>query len=84
VIEASFLGRPVISTALGVQGLPLTAGTHYLHAETATEWVAAIDRVRAGVAADLPANARRALRDYTWPQIATGLADLYRELLAAA
>jgi hypothetical protein len=46
--------------------------------------VAAIDRVRAGVAADLPANARRALRDYTWPQISTGLADLYRELLAAA
>jgi glycosyltransferase involved in cell wall biosynthesis len=84
VIEASFLGRPVISTALGVQGLPLTAGTHYLHAETATEWVRAIDRVRAGVAADLPANARRALRDYTWPQIGTGLADLYRELLAAA
>lgn len=84
VIEASFLGRPVISTPLGVQGLPLTAGTHYLHAETATEWVAAIERVRAGVATELPANARRALRDFTWPQIATGLADLYRELLAAA
>src|SRR6202042_2685227 len=45
VIEASFLGRPVISTAVGVEGLPLTAGEHYLHAETAAEWVAAIERI---------------------------------------
>ena len=80
VIEASFLGRPVISTAVGVQGLPLTSEEHYLHAETATEWVAAIERVRAGRAADLPASARRALRDFTWPRIAAGLADLYRDL----
>jgi glycosyltransferase involved in cell wall biosynthesis len=80
VIEASFLGRPVISTAVGVQGLPITSEEHYLHAETATEWVAAIERVRAGLAADLPASARRALRDFTWPRIAAGLADLYRDL----
>jgi polysaccharide biosynthesis protein PslH len=84
VIEASFFGRPVISTAVGVQGLPLTAGKHYLHAETAAEWVAAIERVRAGGVAELPANARSALRDFTWPRIAAGLADLYRELLGGA
>lgn len=81
VIEASFLGRPVISTAAGVEGLPLTPGEHYLHAETAAEWVAAIERARTGAVADLAANARSALRDFTWPQIAAGLAELYRELL---
>ncbi|MFL5863689.1 MAG: glycosyltransferase [Solirubrobacteraceae bacterium] len=84
VIEASFLGRPVISTAVGVQGLPLRPGEHYLHAETAAEWVAAIERVRTGMAIDLPVKARRALRGYTWPRIAAGLADLYRELLGGA
>jgi glycosyltransferase involved in cell wall biosynthesis len=84
VIEASFLGRPVISTAVGVQGLPLSAGEHYLHAETAAEWVAAIERVRAGAVTDLPAKARSALRAFTWPQIAAGLADLYRELIRGA
>jgi polysaccharide biosynthesis protein PslH len=81
VIEASFLGRPVISTAVGVQGLPLTAGEHYLHAESAAEWVAAIEQVRTGGVADLPAGARSALRDFTWPRIAAGLADLYLDLL---
>jgi glycosyltransferase involved in cell wall biosynthesis len=80
VIEASFLGRPVISTTVGVQGLPLTAEEHYLHAETVSEWVAAIERVRAGGGTDLPAHARGALRDFTWPRIAAELADLYREL----
>ena len=74
-------GRPVISTAAGVEGLPLTPGEHYLHAETAAEWVAAIERVRTGAVADLAANARSALRGFTWPQIAAGLAELYRELL---
>jgi glycosyltransferase involved in cell wall biosynthesis len=81
VIEASLMGRPVISTAVGVQGLPLTAGQHYLRAETAAEWVAAIEHVRAGANADMAANARCALHDFTWPRIAAGLADLYRELL---
>lgn len=80
VIEASFLGRPVISTAVGVEGLPLTAGEHYLHAETAAEWVAAIERIRTGVATNMPAKATAALRGYSWPHIAARLADLYSGL----
>ncbi len=83
VIEASFLGRPVISTAVGVQGLPLTDGEHYLQAETADEWAAAIERVRDGAGAGLAAKARDALRGYTWPRIAAGLAEFCGELGAA-
>jgi glycosyltransferase involved in cell wall biosynthesis len=33
VFEAMALGRPVISTALGVEGLPVVAGQHYVEAD---------------------------------------------------
>lgn len=35
VFEAMALGCPVVSTAIGVEGLPLQAGTHYLLADQA-------------------------------------------------
>jgi polysaccharide biosynthesis protein PslH len=35
VFEAMALGCPVVSTAIGVEGLPLQAGTHYLLADEA-------------------------------------------------
>ena len=80
VIEAAFLGRPVISTAVGVEGLPLRPGEHYLHAETAGEWVGAIERLHAdprGVAA-MAARARDALAHLQWPRITDELAARYR------
>jgi glycosyltransferase involved in cell wall biosynthesis len=81
-VEAAFLGRPVISTALGVQGLPLRPDEHYLRAETAEEWVAAVDRLRtegAEVAA-MAARARDAVADLEWPRIAERLAGTYLHL----
>ncbi|MFM7913525.1 MAG: glycosyltransferase family 4 protein, partial [Bacteroidota bacterium] len=38
VLEAMALGIPVISTALGVQGMGLTPGENYLHAENAEQF----------------------------------------------
>jgi glycosyltransferase involved in cell wall biosynthesis len=38
VLEAMALGIPVISTAQGVQGMGLTPGDHYLHAENAEQF----------------------------------------------
>ncbi len=81
-IEAAFLGRPVISTVLGVQGLPLRPGEHYLRAETIPEWVEAIERLRTDAAemAAMAARARDAVAHLAWPRITARLAGTYRRL----
>jgi glycosyltransferase involved in cell wall biosynthesis len=83
VVEASLLGRPVISTALGAEGLPVRPGEHYARAETAEEWVAAVDRLRRGELAGMASAARSQLADFTWPRIAAALAQTYRQLVGA-
>jgi glycosyltransferase involved in cell wall biosynthesis len=83
VVEASLLGRPVISTALGAEGLPVRPDEHYARAETADEWVAAVERLRRGELAGMPDAARAQLHDFTWPRIAAALARTYREMTAA-
>jgi glycosyltransferase involved in cell wall biosynthesis len=83
VVEASLLGRPVISTALGAEGLPVRPGEHYARAETAGEWVAAVDRLRRGELAGMASAARSQLADFTWPRIAAALAQTYRQLVGA-
>ena len=45
VFEALASGCPVISTAIGVEGLGLTDGVHYLNAETPEDFAAATCRV---------------------------------------
>jgi glycosyltransferase involved in cell wall biosynthesis len=42
IYEAMALGCPVVSTAIGVEGLPLEAGTHYLQAESAGDLAVAV------------------------------------------
>jgi glycosyltransferase involved in cell wall biosynthesis len=76
VVEAVQFGRPVISTALGVEGLPLHG--HYLGAEDAAGFAAAAARLRAGEGPDVAA-ARTALSHLTWPRIADALAARYGE-----
>jgi glycosyltransferase involved in cell wall biosynthesis len=46
VLEAFAAGLPVVSTMKGIEGLGLQAGTHYLRAETAAEFAAALDVAR--------------------------------------
>jgi glycosyltransferase involved in cell wall biosynthesis len=43
--EAMALGRPVVSTTLGVEGLDVTPGEHFLAADTAADFAAAILRL---------------------------------------
>ena len=45
VLEALALGRPVIATAVAVEGLPVRDGHHYLRAETPAQGVAAVGRL---------------------------------------
>ena len=40
--EAMAMGRPVVSTTLGIEGLPVTHGEHFLRADTAADVAAAI------------------------------------------
>jgi glycosyltransferase involved in cell wall biosynthesis len=43
--EAMAMGRPVVSTTIGVEGLDVTPGEHYLAADTAEDFAAAILRL---------------------------------------
>jgi glycosyltransferase involved in cell wall biosynthesis len=45
VLEGFALRAPVVSTAKGVEGLDVTAGEHYLRAETPAGFVDAVGRV---------------------------------------
>lgn len=83
-IEAAVMGRPVISTALGVEGLPLEPGIHYLRAETAAEFAAAARRLREDLTSRpdeverMTQAARTAVDALLWPRIADDLAALYQ------
>lgn len=46
VLEAMALGVPVISTAQGVQGMGLTSGENYLHAENANQFAQVLKDLR--------------------------------------
>lgn len=60
--EAMSMGVPVVSTTIGVEGLPLEPGTHYLRADSAEDFAAAILRLLAD--GDLRASLSRTARDY--------------------
>jgi glycosyltransferase involved in cell wall biosynthesis len=89
IIEAAAFGRPVVSTHLGAEGLPLTPGAHFLAADTAEEFVAAVfeleQRWRQPQSAELEqlvADAHEAVLALTWPRIVADLIGRYRSELA--
>ena len=70
--EAMALGRPVISTALGVEGLSVVPDTHFLAAESGADFAAAILRVLAdaGLRRCLADAARMLLEErFSWEQV---------------
>jgi glycosyltransferase involved in cell wall biosynthesis len=85
LVEAAAHGRPIITTALGAQGLPLEPDVHYLRAETPSEFVAAIERVADDAASTRPLvdAARAAIAPLMWSNISAGLGQRYLELLRA-
>ncbi len=44
VLEAISYGVPIISTELGIAGLGMTAGTHFLQAESIDEWIELLNK----------------------------------------
>ena len=65
VYEAMAMGCPVVSTAIGVEGLPLTPGEHYLLANDAADLADAMSRLFADppLRARLSSAARRFVED---------------------
>jgi hypothetical protein len=79
VLEAFAVGLPVVSTAKGVEGLALQPGAHYVQAETAPEFVAALEQLRAE-----PARADRLVADArAWVQEHGSVAALHRAVARA-
>ncbi len=83
ILEAMAMGKAVVSTPAGVNGLDLVAGEDFILAKTAGEMAEAISdllrnparRQRLETAARL-----RVQRDYGWDGIARRQAQLYRDL----
>jgi glycosyltransferase involved in cell wall biosynthesis len=85
ILEAIAYGRPVISTSLGAEGLPLLGGEHFLLADDANSFADAALRVAewskqpdGGELERLIASAREAARGFFWPEITGRLVELYR------
>ncbi len=90
VVEAVAHGRPVVSTRLGTEGLPLTAGEHYLQAEDPATFAGALldlaGRLRRPGEPQLARmleSARAAIEPLFWPTVVADLAALYRAELEA-
>jgi glycosyltransferase involved in cell wall biosynthesis len=69
ILDALSMRRPLVSTALGVSGIGLVEGTHYLRAETADEFVRQISRLErdADLRAALGQNGRWLVEQrYSW------------------
>jgi glycosyltransferase involved in cell wall biosynthesis len=88
ILEAMAYGRPVISTALGAEGLPVRAQEHFLQADDAEGFAAAADRLArwssdpaAEEAERLISRARQAAAGLFWPDVARRLVELYRSEL---
>ena len=84
ILEAMAMGKAVISTPAGINGLDLAPGEDFVLANDASEMAEAIeDLLRdSGKRHCLEAAARhRVERDFGWDTIARGQAQLYREML---
>jgi len=85
ILEAMAMGRAIVSTPAGVNGLDLEPGEDFLLTRTGAEMSAGIERLLAdpGARHRLEINARRRVeRAYGWDEIARRQARLYREFTA--
>jgi glycosyltransferase involved in cell wall biosynthesis len=84
ILEAMAMGKVVVSTPAGVNGLDVTPGIDCILVHTAEEMAVAIDSLleEPAIRAPIEQAARaRVERDFGWDEIARGQAALYRELV---
>jgi len=71
--EAMAMGRPVVSTTIGVEGLGVTDGTHYLRGDDGATFAAAVLRLLDDISLrrSLARNARRLTEEnFSWRRVA--------------
>ena len=79
-IEASRFGRVCISTALGVEGLPLEQEDSYLRAETKEEWISILSTIKSEKLQEMGLRAYHALRkDFDTMSVGKAFIDLLNE-----
>jgi len=84
ILEAFALGVPVISTAIGYEGLAVTPGQHLLRADTPAAFISAIDQLMHSFALrqTLAQNGRfLAKQRYDWSRIVNKLDEDYTMLM---
>ena len=85
ILEAMALGRPVVTTSLGCEGLEVKDGEHLLIGDTAEDFARQVIRLLKDVVLRqrVVAAARRLVEQrYDWPMIATKLLRTYDEIRA--
>jgi glycosyltransferase involved in cell wall biosynthesis len=85
IVEGMAMGKAIVSTALGAEGIDIVNGKDILIADDPTEFADAVLRLLddPGLAAAIGAEARRvAVQRYAWTAAARRLEDLYQDLLA--
>jgi glycosyltransferase involved in cell wall biosynthesis len=85
ILEAMAMGKAIVSTPAGVNGLDLVAGEDFVLTPSAAEMAQAIEKLLAEPQARerLGAAARSRVEwEFGWDEIARRQAELYRELMA--
>jgi glycosyltransferase involved in cell wall biosynthesis len=85
ILEAWAMGRPVVSTSLGAEGLDGVPGKHLLIADDPAEFARAVLRIlrEPGLANELGSAGRAlAVERYSWRSAARSLEVFFRETLA--
>jgi glycosyltransferase involved in cell wall biosynthesis len=84
IIEGMALGKPIISTGIGAEGIDYTAGKNILVADTPDEFLAAVDKCFSdkSLCDNLGKNARQLIEDkYRLEKVIEKLEGFYRRVL---
>jgi glycosyltransferase involved in cell wall biosynthesis len=87
IIEAMMLGRPLVSTRLGAEGLPISSPKHYLQADDPAAFATALVEIGRWCSvgdtklANMVTSARAAAEPLFWPRIVERLCEVYGQAI---